>query len=99
MKPKFVDANGLRFGYLEQGSGPLVLLLHGFPDTALTWDRAMPALAQAGYRAVAPFMRGYAPTAIPADGAYDTETLGKDAIALIHALGADAAVVIGHDWG
>ena len=99
MKPKFVDANGLRFAYLEQGAGPLVLLAHGFPDTAFTWDRALPALAEAGYRAVAPFMRGYAPTAIPADGAYDTDTLGKDLVALILALGADAAIVVGHDWG
>jgi pimeloyl-ACP methyl ester carboxylesterase len=99
MKPRFVDANGLRFGYLEQGAGPLVLLVHGFPDTAFTWDRALPALAEAGYRAVAPFTRGYAPTEIPADGAYDTDTLGKDLIALILALGADAAIVVGHDWG
>ena len=99
MKPKGADANGLSFAYLEQGAGPLVLLAHGFPDTALTWDRALPALAEAGYRAVAPFMRGYAPTAIPADGAYDTDTLGKDLVALILALGADAAIVVGHDWG
>jgi pimeloyl-ACP methyl ester carboxylesterase len=99
MKPRFVDANGLRFGYLEQGTGPLVLLVHGFPDTAMTWDRALPALAAAGYRAVAPFTRGYAPTEIPADGAYDSDTLGKDLIALILALGADAAIVVGHDWG
>jgi pimeloyl-ACP methyl ester carboxylesterase len=99
MHPKFIDANGLRFGYLEQGTGPLVLLVHGFPDTAHTWDRAMGALADAGYRAVAPFQRGYAPTAIPADGAYDTGTLGKDVIALILALRADQAIVVGHDWG
>jgi pimeloyl-ACP methyl ester carboxylesterase len=99
MKPRFVDANGLRFGYLELGTGPLVLLVHGFPDTALTWDRALSALAGAGYRAVAPFTRGYAPTAIPEGGAYDTDTLGKDVIALILALGADQAVVVGHDWG
>jgi pimeloyl-ACP methyl ester carboxylesterase len=99
MRPKFVDANGLRFGYLEQGAGPLVLLVHGFPDTAFTWDRALPALAEAGYRAVAPFTRGYAPTEIPADGAYDTDTLGKDVVALILALGGSDAIVVGHDWG
>lgn len=52
-----VRANGLRFAYLEEGRGPLVLLLHGFPDTAHTWDRTRPALAQAGFRAVSPFMR------------------------------------------
>ena len=99
MEPRFVEANGLRFGYLEAGKGPLVLLLHGFPDTAYTWDRALTALADAGLRAVAPFLRGYHPTAIPADGAYDTDTIAKDAIALIDALGETSAVVVGHDWG
>jgi pimeloyl-ACP methyl ester carboxylesterase len=95
----FVDANGLRFAYLSEGAGPLVLLLHGFPDTPHTFEHALHALRGAGYRAVAPFMRGYHPTAIPSDGAYDLETLGKDAIALIEALGARDAIVIGHDWG
>lgn len=99
MTPKHVDANGLRFAYLERGTGPLVLLVHGFPDTAYTWDRTLEAVAGAGYRAVAPFTRGYAPTEIPADGAYDTDTLGKDLVALILALGADAATIVGHDWG
>jgi len=97
--PRFVDANGLRFGVLEQGAGPLVLLLHGFPDTAHTWEHALPAFAAAGYRAVAPFMRGYAPTAIPRDGRYDIDALGSDVLALIGALGEDRAVVVGHDWG
>lgn len=95
----FVDANGLRFAYLTEGRGPLVLLLHGFPDTAYTWDRIMPEVARAGFRAVAPFMRGYHPTAIPADRAFDADTLGRDALALIEALGEKSAVVIGHDWG
>ena len=63
-----VQANGLEFGLLEAGSGPLALCLHGFPDTAHTWRRLLPALARAGFHAVAPFMRGYAPTAVPADG-------------------------------
>jgi pimeloyl-ACP methyl ester carboxylesterase len=85
---KTIEANGVRFAYLEHGTGPLVVLVHGFPDTAYTWDRAMPALADAGFRAVAPFTRGYFPTAIPADGNYDTETLGKDVLALIDAFGA-----------
>lgn len=99
MELAFVEANGLRFGYLEAGKGPLVLLLHGFPDTAYTWDRALPALADAGFRAVAPFMRGYHPTAIPANGKYDSDTLAADAIALIEALGETSATVVGHDWG
>jgi pimeloyl-ACP methyl ester carboxylesterase len=94
-----IRANGLEFAYLEQGSGPLVLLLHGFPDTAHTWEHALPALAAAGVRAVAPFLRGYHPTEVPADDKYDVETLGRDVIALIEALGADRAIVVGHDWG
>jgi pimeloyl-ACP methyl ester carboxylesterase len=96
---EYVAANGLRFAYLSQGSGPLVLMLHGFPDTAHTWDRALSGIAAAGFRAVAPFMRGYHPTEIPQDGAYDTDTLGRDALALIEALGEQRAVVVGHDWG
>jgi pimeloyl-ACP methyl ester carboxylesterase len=94
-----VRANGLAFACLEEGSGPLVLLLHGFPDTAHTWDRTRPALARAGFRAVSPFMRGYAPTEIPADGDYRIDTLARDVAALIEALGEEHAVVIGHDWG
>jgi pimeloyl-ACP methyl ester carboxylesterase len=97
--PSFVDANGVRFAYLEEGSGPLVLLVHGFPDTPHTWDAVRPAVAALGYRVVTPFTRGYYPTAIPADGAYDSDTLGRDVVALIEALGAERAVVVGHDWG
>lgn len=95
----FVDANGLRFGYLEAGSGPLVLLVHGFPDTAHSWDQTLAALAAAGYRAVAPFTRGYAPTSVPDKEAYDADALGSDVVALIRALGEPLAVVVGHDWG
>ncbi len=58
---RFVDANGLRFAYLEDGSGPLVLMLHGFPDTAHTWDDLRPRIAASGYRAVSPYMRGTIP--------------------------------------
>jgi pimeloyl-ACP methyl ester carboxylesterase len=96
---QYVDANGLRFAYLEEGTGPLVLLVHGFPDTPHTWDEVRPALARAGYRAVSPYTRGYAPTAIPADGAYDGDALGADVLALVRALGAEKAILIGHDWG
>ncbi|HMU89068.1 MAG TPA: alpha/beta hydrolase [Pseudomonadales bacterium] len=94
-----VTANGLEFTFLEQGEGPLVLCMHGFPDTARSFRHQLPALAQAGYRAVAPFMRGYAPTAAAANGNYQTAALGQDVLALIEALGAQQAVVIGHDWG
>lgn len=99
METRFVTTRGLKFAYLEQGSGPLVLLVHGFPDTAYTWDATMPALAAAGFRAVAPFTRGIHPTQIPTDGVYDIEALGRDVLALIEALGEKQAVVVGHDWG
>jgi pimeloyl-ACP methyl ester carboxylesterase len=93
-------ANGLEFGLLEAGSGPLALCLHGFPDTAHTWRHLLPALAGAGFHAVAPFMRGYAPTAVPADGAYQVGALAADAVALHEVLGGGGdAVLIGHDWG
>jgi pimeloyl-ACP methyl ester carboxylesterase len=95
-----VRANGLQFGVLEAGSGPLALCLHGFPDAAYTWRHLLPALAGAGFHAVAPFMRGYAPTAVPADGAYHLGALVADTVALHEVLGGDAnAVLIGHDWG
>ena len=88
------------FAVLEAGSGPLALCLHGFPDTADTWRHLLPALAGAGFHAVAPFMRGYAPTAVPADGAYHLGALVADAVALHEILGGDEdAVLIGHDWG
>src|SRR5215831_12141247 len=95
-----VLANDLEFGVLEAGAGPLALCLHGFPDTAHTWKFLLPALAEAGFHAVAPFMRGYAPTGIPADGAYQVGALVADAVALHEVLGGDEdAVLIGHDWG
>jgi pimeloyl-ACP methyl ester carboxylesterase len=95
-----VGANGLEFGLLEAGRGPLALCLHGFPDTASTWRYLLPELAAAGFRAVAPFMRGYAPTAVPDDGCYDIGTLASDACALHEVLGGDEqAVLIGNDWG
>ncbi len=96
-----VAANGLEFAALTCGDeGPLALCLHGFPDSAHTWRHLLPALADAGFRAVAPWTRGYAPTAIPVDGDYRITTLAADAIALHDALGGDsAAVLVGHDWG
>ena len=94
-----VRANGLSFATLEAGDGPLVLCLHGFPDHARSFRHQLPALAAAGFRAVAPFMRGYAPTDVPADGPYQTAALAQDAVALIEALGYTRAAVFGHDWG
>lgn len=94
-----VRANGIDFVCLAEGEGPLVLLLHGFPDTPQTWDATRPALAAAGFRAVTPFTRGYAPTTIPTEEAFDGDTLGRDALAIIEALGGERAFLVGHDWG
>lgn len=95
-----VSANGVDFALLECGSGPLALCLHGFPDSAHSWRHLLPALADAGFRAVAPFMRGYAPTSVPADGLFQTGALSADANALHEALGGGGdAVLVGHDWG
>jgi pimeloyl-ACP methyl ester carboxylesterase len=95
-----VEANGLTFATLSQGEGPLALCLHGFPDSAWTWRHLLPELAAAGYRGVAPFLRGYAPTTIPDDGLYQSGAIAADANALHDALGGDGdAVIIGHDWG
>lgn len=96
-----LTVNDVEFAYLSAGTdGPLALCLHGFPDSAHTWRHLLPLLADAGYRAVAPFQRGYAPTAVPADGRYQTGALSLDAIGFHEALGGDEpGVIIGHDWG
>jgi pimeloyl-ACP methyl ester carboxylesterase len=100
VRPGTVRTYALTFGFLEAGTGPLALCLHGFPDTAWTWQHLLPELAAAGYHAVAPFMRGYSPTEVPADGRYSIAALAADALALHEALGGDQdAVLIGNDWG
>jgi len=99
MRPIEIETPALRFHALEAGAGPLALCLHGFPDDARTWRHQVPALVAAGYRVVAPFMRGYAPTERPRDGRYDAAVLGEDVAALLDALEAEQAVVVGHDWG
>lgn len=100
LKTGTVQANGLRFHYLEMGQGPLALCLHGFPDSPWTYRHLLPELARAGYRAVAPFMRGYAPTEVPADARYQTRDLAADVATLHEALGGGSnAVLIAHDWG
>ena len=95
-----ISANGIDFELLTCGTGPVALCLHGFPDTAHSWRHLLPELARAGFRAIAPFMRGYAPTSVAANGAYQTAALATDANALHDVLGGDSrAVIIGHDWG
>lgn len=95
-----IEAGGLSFGTLSMGEGPLALCLHGFPDSAWTWQHLLPELAAAGFHAVAPFLRGYAPTQVPDDGLFQPGAIAADANALHEALGGDGdAVLIGHDWG
>jgi len=104
---KRVHANGIDFTYLEWGQGPLLLCLHGFPDTAHSWDETAPICAEAGYRVVAPHTRGYAPTSTPADGDFSVLSQARDVLALIDVLtseemggdGSGKAYVQGHDWG
>lgn len=95
----FAQVNGFKQAYLEEGTGPLVILVHGFPDTAHTWDKIRPAIAAAGFRAVTPFLRGHFPSEPAPDGKQTIEAIGSDVLALIDALGEEQAVLIGHDWG
>ncbi|MEV0146259.1 MULTISPECIES: alpha/beta hydrolase [unclassified Nonomuraea] len=101
MKNGRITANGIDFAFVEEGQGPLALLLHGFPESGdVTYRHLIPALAAAGYRAVAPNMRGFAPTSLPSDGSMRLADLVADANALHEALGGDGeAVLVGHDWG
>ncbi|MCB9595271.1 MAG: alpha/beta hydrolase [Sandaracinaceae bacterium] len=96
---RYVKANGLRFAYLEAGEGPLALLVHGFPDTPHGFRELVPALVSAGYRVVAPYTRGYAPTEIPATRVTRIDELATDVLALVEALGHRSCVLVGHDWG
>jgi pimeloyl-ACP methyl ester carboxylesterase len=95
---RFIAANGARFHVAEAGTGPLVMLLHGFPEFWWAWRHQLPALAAAGYRAVAMDLRGYGASDKPPRG-YDTMTLAADVAGVIRALGETTASVVGHDWG
>ncbi|MEU6799279.1 alpha/beta hydrolase [Nonomuraea wenchangensis] len=97
---RILEAGAGRVHLVEQGSGPLVLLVHGFPESWYSWRRQMPALAQAGYRAVALDVRGYGRSSKPQDpAAYRMLDLVADNVAVVRALGESSAVIIGHDWG
>jgi pimeloyl-ACP methyl ester carboxylesterase len=97
---EILDINGIRMQVAIQGSGPLVLLCHGFPELGYSWRNQLAALAAAGYRAVAPDMRGYGGTDAPAEpDAYTTLHLVGDMVELVNALGEQQAVIVGHDWG
>ena len=93
-----VRVGELVFPYLANGEGRLMLCLHGFPDSPYSFEHQLRFFGERGFRVVAPYMRGYAPSACP-DGPYQTAALAGDVAGLIAALGAKRAVVYGHDWG
>lgn len=100
MKHQIVPVNGIRLHVVEEGEGPLVLLVHGFPESWYSWRHQLPALAAAGYRAVAVDVRGYGRSSKPAAiDAYRMLRLVADNVLLVEALGEQQAVIVGHDWG
>jgi len=95
-----LDVNGIKLHIAEQGQGPLVILCHGWPELSYSWKRQLPALAAAGYHAVAPDMRGYGETSAPEDiSAYTLLHMVGDIVGLVAALAESRAVIVGHDWG
>lgn len=100
MARKRLEINGIELSFVEEGDGPLVVLCHGFPELAYSWRHQIPALTRAGYHVVAPDMRGFGESSAPAAiDAYDVVTLAGDMTGLLDALGEDAAIFVGHDWG
>jgi pimeloyl-ACP methyl ester carboxylesterase len=100
MQRRTIRTDELSMSVLEAGEGPLVVLCHGFPELAHSWRRQLPALAEAGWRAVAPDLRGYGGTDKPEkEDAYTILNLVGDMVALVRALGEERAVIVGHDWG
>ena len=93
------SADGQTFVYRDSGDGPLVVLLHGFPDTPNGWSDTAAALNAAGYRTVVPYLRGYHPETIVPGRGYGREAIAADPIQLLNALGEQQAVLVGHDWG
>lgn len=94
-----LEASGLRFSAFDHGTGPIVLCLHGFPDHARSWREQLGPLADAGYRAVAPTIRGYEPSSQPEDSDYHLVRMAEDVVGWIDDLGAEKVHLVGHDWG
>jgi pimeloyl-ACP methyl ester carboxylesterase len=100
VKHRTVEANGIRMHVAEQGEGPAVLLCHGFPETWYAWRHQLPALAQAGFRAIAPDLRGFGGSDRPEDaGQYSLLHLVGDVVELLDALQIPSAIIAGNDWG
>ena len=99
-EPRIIATNGIEMAVYEQGEGPPVILLHGFPETAFSWRHQLPALADAGFRAIAPDQRGYGRSTVPPDVPdYRVSELIADVHGLLDALELESAVFVGHDWG
>ncbi|MEN8183669.1 MAG: alpha/beta fold hydrolase, partial [Myxococcota bacterium] len=94
-----LHASGLAFSALARGSGPVVLCLHGFPDCNRSFRFQLPALAEAGFRAIAPTLRGYEPSSQPADGDYHIVRMAEDVVGQVDDLGGEPVHLVGHDWG
>jgi len=100
LKHGFANTNGIKMHYVEVGSGPLVVLCHGWPESWYSWRHQLPALAEAGFRVVAPDQRGYGQTDKPEPiEAYHLLNLVSDIVGLVNTLGEEHAVIVGHDWG
>ncbi len=98
--PHYIKTNGINMAVYEQGEGPAVVLLHGFPELAYSWRHQIPALAAAGFRAIAPDQRGYGQTDAPANVEdYCADELIADVSGLLDALELESATFVGHDWG
>ena len=99
-KPHFIDTNGIRMAVFEEGEGPAVIMVHGFPELAFSWRHQIPALSNAGFRAIAPDMRGYGQTDGPIGvDQYSMANLIADLQGLLDALDIERATFVGHDWG
>jgi pimeloyl-ACP methyl ester carboxylesterase len=100
MQYRFIEANGICMNVAEQGNGPLVLLCHGFPETSYSWRHQLASLADAGFHAVAPDMRGYGKTDSPAEtDQYTIFHLVGDMVGLLDSLESETAIIVGNDWG
>jgi len=99
-RPKFLETNGVRLAVYEEGEGFPVVFSHGFPELAYSWRHQLPALAAAGFRAIAPDQRGYGASDSPSEvEAYDIAKLTGDLVGVLDSLGLEKAVFCGHDWG
>jgi pimeloyl-ACP methyl ester carboxylesterase len=100
MTQRKVATNGIELNVVDEGEGPLVVLCHGFPELAFSWRHQVPVLAQAGYRVLAPDMRGFGESSAPREiEAYDVSALCDDMCGLLDAVGEQSAIFVGHDWG